>query len=378
MVARRLSHILPLLALPSLMACGQDKAPAGPPPPSEASLSAVSDTPGTERENLARAIDALFDKEAVGETRALLVLRGGRVVARRFGSDYGPQTRFLGWSLSQCFTGITIGLLVSDGRLSRDESAPIATWQRSGDPRGEITLRQLLQMRSGLRHAETADPQHASDTVRMLFLDGRDNMARYAQSQPLESEPGGKFEYSAATSIILADIAARALTTSDNPKRRSAALSNYMKARLLEPAGMASVVTEFDAAGTMVGSSMIHATARDWARLGDFLRNSGSVKGVQILPRRWIDFMMGPSPRNPGYGAHVWLNRPQPDGRAMLFPGKAPENLFGCIGEHGQYVIGSPDQKLTVVRLGFTSKEQLPALRNLLGNLVALFPARQR
>jgi CubicO group peptidase (beta-lactamase class C family) len=69
------------------------------------------------------------------------------------------------------------GLLVADGVLRLDEPAPIRTWQRPGDARGEITLRQLLQMRSGLRHREEADPRYEADTVRMLFLDGRDDMA---------------------------------------------------------------------------------------------------------------------------------------------------------------------------------------------------------
>ncbi|MBV1916510.1 MAG: beta-lactamase family protein [Sphingomonadaceae bacterium] len=372
MVKRRLLHILPLLALPSLMACGSNPAPAGPAPPSEASLSAISGETVVDHDDLARTIDSLFDEENVGETRALLVMRGGRIIAARYGEGYDSGTRFLGWSLSKCMTGITIGLLVSDGRLRRDESPPVPAWQRSGDARGEITLRQLLQMRSGLRHEEETDP------ARMLFLDRRDNMARFAEAQPLESEPGRTFEYSSGTSIILSDIAARALTQSSDPVRRRKAVSKYLRTRLLDPAGMTSFVTEFDAAGTMIGSDMIHANARDWARLGEFLRNGGSVKGVQIIPRRWIEFMLAPSPRNPGYGAQIWLNRPQSDEQIRLFPGKAPESLFGCIGQLGQYVIGSPAQKLTVVRLGHTLDSERPALRSRLGDLIALFPARQR
>jgi CubicO group peptidase (beta-lactamase class C family) len=56
--------------------------------------------------------------------------------------------------MAKSVTGVLIGLLVADGRLRLDEGVPVPAWQRSGDPRGEITLRQLLQMRSGLRHVE--------------------------------------------------------------------------------------------------------------------------------------------------------------------------------------------------------------------------------
>jgi CubicO group peptidase (beta-lactamase class C family) len=83
--------------------------------------------------------------------------------------------------------------------------------------------------------------------------------------------------------------------------------------------------------------------------------------------------MLHPSPRNPGYGAQVWLNRAQADGKVRLFPGKAPASLFACIGHLGQYVIVSPDQKLTVVRLGKTDGKDRDRLRQRLGDIVALF-----
>lgn len=374
MATRRLSLILPLLALPALLGCSGADTPSEPPPSAQA-LAAIGEEPGAPREALARAIDGLFDAEAVGETRALLVLHRGSVIAERYAPGFDEDTRFHGWSGSQCLTGVMIGLLVSDGRLRLDRTAPVPAWQRPGDPRGEITLRQLLQMRSGLRHTETADPLHASGTAQMPFLEGRDDMAAFAEAQPLESEPGAEFEYSSASTIILADLAARSLTTSSEPAIRRKTVADYLRTRLLEPVGMESVVLEFDPAGTLIGSSMIHATADDWAKLGEFLRHGGSVRGAQVIPRRWIDFMRRPSPRNPAYGAHLWLNRPQGESDTRLFPGEAPDTLFACIGEFGQYVIGSPDQKLTVVRLGHTPEEQDSSLRDRLGDLVALYPA---
>ena len=374
MVKSRLSLILPLLALPALLGCSGDTQPAAPPPPSDEAKAAIIGEPGASRVDLARAIDTVFDEENVGETRALLIMHKGSIVAERYAPGYDRDTRQLGWSMSKCLTSIMIGLLVSDGRLRLNESPPVPTWRRSGDPRGEITLKQLLQMRSGLRHVENADPVDKADTVHMLLLEGRDDMAAFAESQPLEAEPGAKFEYSTATTIILADLAARSLTSSTDPGIRRKLVDTYLRTRFLEPAGLTSFTPEYDAAGTMIGSSMIHATARDWGKLGEFLRHKGSVRGGQVIPRRWIEFMLTPSPRNPGYGAQVWLNRPQVDGTERLFPGKAPEDLFACIGNMGQYVIGSPRQKLTIVRLGHTTSHHRDTLRDRLGDIVALFP----
>ena len=365
---------LALVPLALLAACGHGgAAPAALDP---AALAAVKERPGAPREALARAIDALYADSAAGETRALLIEVDGRIVAERYGPGFTSETRQLGWSLSKTVTGLMIGLLVSDGRLRLDESVPVPAWQRSGDPRGEITLRQLLQMRSGLRHVETSDRLYEADTPRMLFLDGRGDMAAYAEAQPLAAEPGRKFVYSSATSVVLSDLAARVLSESADPVARQQIVGDYLRTRLLEPLGMHSAVAEFDPAGTLVGSSLIHATARDWARLGEFLRNGGAVKGAQILPRGWIDFMMSPSPAEAGYGAQLWLNRDRSDGSGRLLPGQLPRGIVAALGQRGQFVIVSPAQRVTLVRLGHSDPTQRDAVRAHLAEILRLFPTR--
>ena len=370
---RRLAFLAPLIApallLPALAGCHG----SGEPPLNPAALAAVSPGADVPREALARAIDNLFADPHAGETRALLVLHHGKIVAERYGDGYGPQTRFVGWSMSKSVTGVLIGLLVSDGRLQLDQPVPIPLWQRPGDPRGEITLRQLLQMRSGLAHREEANPPYEADAVRMLFLDGRDDMAAYAESQPLAAAPGANWEYSTATSVILADLAARVLSEHDDPDSRRQAVSDYLRARLFDPVGMASAVAEYDSNGTLIGGSLVHATARDWGRFGEFLRNNGAIRGAQIVPRVWIRFMTSAAPHNPGYGAQIWLNRPQADGSEVLFPGQAPADVFACVGHLGQYVVVSPGQGVTLVRLGKTDEADRASVRGHLAEILALF-----
>lgn len=360
-----------------LAACSSQPAP--PPPLTGEAKAAVKADPGAPNEQLARQIDDLFAMSDLGETRALVVMHGGRVVGERYAPGYSESTKFVSWSMAKTITATMIGMLVADGRLRLDESPPIPRWQRPGDPRGEITLRQLLQMRSGLRHTEAGDPPYESSEVRMLFMDGRDDMATFAESQPLEAEPGAQFEYSSNTTVILADIAARVLTKSTSPDARRKAVADYLQARLFGPLGMTSMVPEFDRAGTLVGGSLMHATARDYARFGDFLRNKGSYKGTQLVPRRWIEFMTSPSPRRGNYGAQTWLNRDPPldesgGGDDPLFAARGPESLFAMIGHMGQYVLVAPDRKLVVVRLGHSDAEERPPMIQQLADIVELYP----
>lgn len=374
MLPRRRRHILALAVYSSLAACGAPE-PAPPPPLSKDALAAVTADAGAPRNDLARAVDTLFTDPALGETRAVVVMANGKIAAERYAPGYGPGTRLVSWSMAKTITATLIGLLVADGRLTLDQPAPIPRWQRPGDPRAAITIRHLLQMRAGLDHTEAGEVPVESSEVRMLFLDGRDDMAQWAEEQPLEADPGAKFEYSSNTTVILADIAARVLTeNSRDPETRRRAVADYLQARLFEPLGMTGMVPEFDASGTLVGGSLMHATARDFARFGEFLRNKGSVGGAQLVPRQWVEAMVTPSPKSPHYGFQTWLNRPVEN--SPLFPDRAPHSLFAMIGHMGQYVLISPSQRLTVVRLGHSDDAERQALMPKLADVVALYPER--
>jgi CubicO group peptidase (beta-lactamase class C family) len=327
-----------------------------------------------DRAAVTRTVDSLFADEDMGETRALLVLQDGEPIIERYAPGFGPDSKLISWSMAKTVTAILTGMMVADGKLSLDSPAPIPAWQRPGDPRGAITLRHLLHMSSGIQHVEEGDPVYDSDTVRMLFLGGSGDMAAYAEAQPLAAEPDEVYNYSSATSVIVADILARALTPSRDPTARRDAMLRYIRGRLTEPAGIASLTPEFDAAGTMIGGSIMHATARDYAKIGELLRHDGFAgadgKGQRLLPHSWIAFMQASSPTDAGYGGHLWLNKRRPPGSGeALWPGEGPSDIFAMLGHQGQYVVVSPSRRLTIVRLGISTKDEIPQVRHALRDL---------
>jgi CubicO group peptidase (beta-lactamase class C family) len=362
----------------ALASCGNEPVEATTKP----GLTVIVDDAVVSKASLAAAMSPMFEDPALSETRALVIMQGGRVIAERYAPGYGPDTRLISWSMAKSVTATLIGLMIADGRLALDEPAPVPEWQSPGDPRAKITLRHLLHMASGLDHTEGLEPDseleiQEADTTRMLFLDGRENIARYAEGRMLEAPPGEKFEYSSATSIILSDIMTRSLTDSKDPVVRRDAMLEYARGRLFEPLGMASAFPEFDRNGTMLGGSIIHATARDWAKFGEFLRNNGSVRAAQLLPTSWTRFMRTASPTDSSYGGHIWLNRKRNAGRdQVLFPDKGPGDAFSALGHLGQFVLVSPQHGLTVVRLGKTNDGDLSPIDGQLAKIVALFPKR--
>ncbi len=331
------------------------------------------------------AADAFFTDPALAETRAIVVLQDGKPVYERYAPGYGPGNRFISWSMAKSLTSTLVGALVADGKLELDSPAPVPAWRGNArapaaagkdDPRAAITLRQLLHMESGLKHIES-DPPERADTNRALFADKSADIVAHAVAAPFESKPGTKYQYSTLTTHILADIIVRTVDPlAKSPVARRAAMQRFLHDRLSGPAGMASLVCEYDPQGTMLGGSLCHASARDWASFGQLYLDNGVVAGRQLVSPDWVRFVRTPAPTNPGYGGHFWLNRPRQAGKTpALFPDQGPADAYAAIGHLGQYVIIVPSKHLVVVRLGKTQDDALGPVRQALGRLVNSFAA---
>jgi CubicO group peptidase (beta-lactamase class C family) len=202
----------------------------------------------------------------------------------------------------------------------------------------------------------------------MLFGQKRGDMAAFAASRPLAAKPGERFAYSSGTANLLSGI----LRDAEGGTRDR--YMAFMRRVLFEPIGMASAEPEFDASGSFVGSSWLHAIARDWARFGLLMLRGGVWNGRQVLPEGWVDFMRTPHEPEQVYGAMTWLNM----GTPRRIPA-APADLFMASGHRGQVVAMVPSKDLVVVRFGRTSYDQYGTLYDWLGEVIATFPdSRQK
>ncbi|KGB56829.1 Beta-lactamase precursor [Sphingopyxis sp. LC81] len=302
-----------------------------------------------DRAALDKAVSAAFDEQNKGgypDTRAIVVVQGGAIVAERYAPGFDQNTELLGWSASKSIMGTLVGLLVDDGVLKLDEPATVPEWQGAGDPRAKITLRQLLTMSSGLTFSESYVP--GNDSIKMLFEAG--DMGAMAAAKPLKDAPGTNWSYSSGTTNILSRI------VFDATGGTLEGMTRFAQKRLFEPTGMTRALIEPDEAGVQVGSSYAYATARDWARYGLLHLNKGRVGGKQLLSKQWLDFAVTPTkaaPR-PVYGAQLWLNHAEADGeRRKLYPG-LPEDTVMARGHSFQIVAAIPSQDAVIVRLGWT------------------------
>jgi CubicO group peptidase (beta-lactamase class C family) len=276
-------------------------APANPPP--EPSWEPDPwEAPAKEPEALARFVDEAFTEpnpKKLRRTRAVLVVKDGKIVAERYAPGFSKDTPMAGWSMTKGVLGDLIGIAVGQGKLSLTGQALLPEWTSQDDLRALITLEDLLRMRSGLKFSEAyANP--LSDVNQMLW-DSPD-AAAYASARLLEVSPGSKWQYASGTTNILSRILRLALGEEE--------YHAFPRRALFEPLGMHSAVMEPDAAGNFVGSSHMFATARDWARLGLLHLYDGQGGGKRILPKGWTPFAASPKPQSADrrYGGYWWAN----------------------------------------------------------------------
>ena len=277
--------------------------------------------------------------------RAVVVLHHGRIAGERYAAGFSAETPLLGWSMAKTVNAAILGASIKTGRLSLDRKALFEGWK--GDERKDIAISDLSGMASGLEYNESYGD--VSDVTRMLFLEP--DMVAFTAGKPLAAPIGSAFNYSSGSAVLLSrlwqDAAGSSQAAVDLPRKT-----------LFEPLGMSSAVLEMDAAGTFVGSSYLYATARDWARFGQFMLQGGIWNGEQILDRSFVDWMRQPvPPSNGAYGrGQLWLEGPglgAHEARSDADFG-LPDDTYWAIGHDGQTIAIIPSRDMVVVRMGLT------------------------
>jgi CubicO group peptidase (beta-lactamase class C family) len=321
---------------------------------------------------LAAALDRGFaepDAPPFKRTRAVVVVKDGRIIAERYADGIGIDTPLLGFSSTKSVISALTGILVRQGKLLLDQPAPVAAWRDPADPRHAITVDHLLRHTSGLALGSSlqASLGAAFEPVnRMKFMET--DMASFAEAAQLETQPGSVWNYHDGNYLILSKLIL------DASGGKAADVLRFARTELFAPLGMRHVTLEFDGAGTPEGSSQMLASARDWARFGQLYLSDGVVGGKRILPEGWVNYSAAPTPNAfVGYSAGFWTNLGDSFGAKYRIENGWPRDAFFAKGSIGQYVIIIPSQHLVIARFGRTVNWPLSAdgVSQLVGDVIA-------
>ena len=285
-------------------------------------------------DNLAKVVLNYFNEnDEMSTTRSLLVVYKNQIIAEKYAMGFDKDSRMLGWSMSKSILSAVFGVLERQGRIGKDDFAPIEAWK--DDERSKITINNLLQMNSGLEWEE--DYTKICDVTKMLYVES--DMTKSQLNKPLIGKPNETWNYSSGTTNLLSGILRQQLKSHQK-------YLDFWYTELIDKIGMNSMVLEADLTGNYVASSYAWATTRDWAKFGLLYLNKGNWNGEQLLNESWVNYTVTPTKGSEGiYGAQFWLNS-----RGHL--PDVPKDMYMASGYQGQHVFIIPSKDLVVVRLG--------------------------
>ena len=152
-----------------------------------------------DKDEIQRLLDFAFSNpDELGKTTAFVAVQGGKIVSERYYKGFGQAETYHSWSMAKSMTHALIGIAMGEGLIDLHAPANVPEWQTDGDPRAGITIEHLLRMSSGLEFTEDYEDSGISHTIEMLFGSGKEDVAHYAASKPLEHPIGSFWSYSFA------------------------------------------------------------------------------------------------------------------------------------------------------------------------------------
>ena len=287
---------------------------------------------------------------AANYTDGIVVLHRGRVVYERYFGALTEQGQHGAMSITKSFTGTLGAMLVAEGTL--DPSRRVADYvpELAASAFGSATVRQVLDMTTGLRFSEDyADPnaevwahaQAGSPLPKPKDYAGPRSYYEYLQTVQLEGRHGDAFAYRTVNSDALGWIIARVTGRSV-----AALLSERIWSRL---GAEQDAYMTVDSTGTPFAGGGLNTGLRDLARFGEMLRNGGRHNGQQIVPRAVVDDIRRGGDREAFVHAGYTLLQGW-SYRNMWWVTHGANGAFMARGVHGQRLYVNPGAGVVIAR----------------------------
>lgn len=276
-------------------------------------------------------INHLFDLSFQDSaTQGVALFKNGLLVGERYAPGYSKDSYGTSWSMAKSFYAALIGVSIDRGEIDSLDD-PVARYlDYFNDERGEITIRQLLDMTSGLEM-----PPHEHEN--MYF--SADHLA-YARAVGVEKPAGQRFEYNNVNSMLLADIL---FSVTGEPADR------LLAERILDKIGLTDVTLWQDSAGNPMTYCCIDTTVRQYARFGLLFARNGNWQGEQLISEQyvnetfsqvWDDIDSTTITQKRGYSLHWWVSRHSDEAK-----------IFNASGKFGQYIFVDPKNDIVFTRI---------------------------
>jgi CubicO group peptidase (beta-lactamase class C family) len=215
----------------------------------------------------------------------LLIIKDGRIVLEDYELGNTDKSRWVSWSMAKSICSTLTGAALKDGLVGGLDD-PLTKYlpELAGGAYGKATVRNILQMSSGVKWDETyTDPK--SDRRHMLDLQIEQKpgeIIKFLGTLPRAGEPGAVWNYSTGETHMIGAVLRAAVKKP---------LATYLSEKIWSKFGMEDDATWWvdSPDGLEVCGSGLSATLRDYGRFGEFVRNGGKIGNESVVPDGWFD-----------------------------------------------------------------------------------------
>ncbi|WP_420137630.1 serine hydrolase domain-containing protein [Sphingomonas sp.] len=252
-----------------------------------------------------QAVLATFEQDEHPDLRGAIVLRDGKIVAEHYYHGETAESLHDIRSAGKSVTALMVGIAIDRGKIHGVDD-PVSRYlpEVKGSAIADVPLRDVLAMRSGL----AAFDEDAASPGNEDKLDLAPDPVAFLRAVPRADPPGTRYRYNSLTAWVAGAVVARATGET---------MARFADVQLFRPLGITRWEWAADAAGYTKGQGNLSLTLRDFATIGEMVRNDGLYRGRRIVSAGWIRAMVARrqtisdvDPYADGYG-YFWYDRVQ-------------------------------------------------------------------
>ena len=287
---------------------------------------------GVSTEKVNKLLDLSFSDDA---TQAVVVVKNGKIISEKYADGYDIDSHGTSWSMAKSYYAALVGISIDRGEIKSLDERVSNYLDYFNDERSDITIRDLLDMSSGLDF-----PSHEHE--KMFFQ--TDHLA-YAKEVGVEKDAGIKFEYNNVNSMLIGDILFQA-----TGKKADLLFIE----RILKPLQIDDYKLWKDEMGNVMTYCCVDMSARDYSKIGLLFSRNGVWNDEQLISKKFIDETFRVVWETPSrftdykryYSLHWWVSKYDEESK-----------IFNTSGKFGQYTFVDRENDIVVTRISKYSQQ---------------------
>ena len=301
----------------------------------------ICQTNAKQQKALLDSLTNVIEHNIYPNIHSILISKGNKLIYEQYYNGFEKDSLHDSRSSFKSITSLLVGIAIDKG-LMKDVNQKVytffpgyKTFDNYDDRKKSMTIKDLLEMRSGFDCEEFNDTKDCEDV-----MINTNDWVKFSLDLPMKNAPGKVWAYTSCDPMIISGIIKHVAHMS---------IVDFAKKYLFAPMGIVNYKWTVDSSGNGMTAGSFYIRPDDMLKIGQMVKDEGMYKGKHIISAKWIkestiatipipDFSFVKSSRStvaipqPTYYSYYWY-------REQLKTKEYTEDLLFASGNGGQYIM---------------------------------------